>query len=96
MLYTSSAERRADEGRSSFIVSGQKATCGLLLRFRIVLGPEPDEFVEMMRPENGPVARQVIEIVHDDSDEQIDDLIKPDSVRVTSVAAHPTRNEQRM
>ena len=47
-----------------------------LLRFGIVFGPETNELVEMMRPENRPIAREIIEIVHDDSNEQIDDLIE--------------------
>ena len=47
-----------------------------LLRFRIVFGPETNELIEMMRPENRPIPREIIEIVHDDSNEQIDDLLE--------------------
>lgn len=38
----------------------------------IVLGPYPDELVEMMGAENRRVSRQVIEVVHDDGDEKIE------------------------
>jgi hypothetical protein len=39
----------------------------------IVLGPETYELLQMMRTEDTPVSRQVIEVVHDDGDEQVDD-----------------------
>ena len=39
---------------------------------RIVLGPDTHEFVEMMGAEDGRVARQIIEVVHDDGDEEIE------------------------
>ena len=45
------------------------ATC-----IRVVLGPDPHVLVQMMRAENGPIACQVVKIVHDDSNEQVDDL----------------------
>lgn len=38
---------------------------------RIVLGPDPHELVEMMRAQDRRVPREVIEIVHDDGDEEI-------------------------
>lgn len=41
---------------------------------RVVLGPDSDVLVEVMRPEDRRVASQVVEIVHDDSDEQIQHL----------------------
>lgn len=41
---------------------------------RIVLAPEAHELVQMVRTQDGPVTRQVIEVVHDDGHEQIENL----------------------
>lgn len=38
---------------------------------RIVLGPDPHELVEMMRAQDRRVPGEVIEVVHDDGDEEI-------------------------
>lgn len=38
---------------------------------RIVLGPDPHEFVEMMGAQDRRVPREIIEVVHDDGDEEI-------------------------
>lgn len=38
---------------------------------RIVLGPDPDKLVKMMRTQDWRVAGEVIEVVHDDGDEEI-------------------------
>lgn len=38
---------------------------------RIILGPDPHELVEMMRAQDRRVPRKVIEVVHDDGDEEI-------------------------
>lgn len=38
---------------------------------RIVLGPDPHELVEMMRAQDRRVPREIIEVVHDDGDEEI-------------------------
>lgn len=43
--------------------------CGV----RVVLRPQPYELLQMMRTENGPVACQIIEIIHDDGHKQVDD-----------------------
>ena len=42
------------------------------LGIRVVLTPEPDKLVEMVRTENGPIPGQVVEVVHDDSDKEIE------------------------
>ena len=44
------------------------------LCLRVVLRPLADKLVEMMWTEDRPVARQVVEVVHDDGHEQVDDL----------------------
>ena len=41
---------------------------------RVVLAPQAHELVQMMRSQNRPIARQIIEIVHNDGHEQIDNL----------------------
>lgn len=38
---------------------------------RIVLGPDPDELVEMVRAQDRRVAGEIIEVVHDDGDEEV-------------------------
>jgi hypothetical protein len=43
-----------------------------LLGLGVVLGPELHKVVQVMRAENGPISRQVVEIVHDDGHEQVD------------------------
>lgn len=45
-----------------------------LRRRRIVLGPNPNELVQMMRAQNTGVPRQVVKVVHDDGDEQVQHL----------------------
>ena len=35
----------------------------------IVLAPEPDELVQMVRTQDRPISGQVVEVVHDDGDE---------------------------
>lgn len=43
------------------------------LGIRIVFAPQADELVQMMRTQNTPVPGQVIEVVHNDGHEQVDD-----------------------
>lgn len=43
-------------------------------RVWVVLAPQTNELVQMMRPENRPITSQVVEVVHDDSNKQIDNL----------------------
>ena len=43
------------------------------LGVRVVLAPEADELVEVVRAQDGPVARQVVKVVHDDRHEQVQD-----------------------
>lgn len=38
---------------------------------RIVFGPDPHEFVEMMRAENRRIPCKIIEIIHDNGDKEI-------------------------
>lgn len=40
----------------------------------IVVGPDSLELVQVVGAEHGPVARQVFKVVHDDGNEQVDDL----------------------
>jgi len=42
--------------------------------FRVVLGPDSNVLVEMVRSEDRRIASQVVEVVHDDGDEQIQHL----------------------
>lgn len=41
------------------------------LSVRIVLGPETDELLQVVWAENTPVSREVVEVVHDDGHEQV-------------------------
>ena len=44
------------------------------LGFWVVLRPLSDKLVEVMWAKNGPVASEVVEVVHDDRHEQVDNL----------------------
>lgn len=44
------------------------------LGLRVVLGPDPLELVQVMRPEDGPITCQIVKVIHDDGDKQVDDL----------------------
>ena len=39
---------------------------------RVVLGPDGDELSQVVRPENGRVPGQVVEVVHDDGHEEVE------------------------
>ena len=41
-------------------------------RIRVVLAPKMDKLGEMVRTKDGPVSGQVVKVVHDDSDEEIE------------------------
>ena len=41
------------------------------LGVRVILGPEVDKLPEVVRAEDGPVPGEIVEIVHDDGDEQV-------------------------
>jgi len=47
-----------------------------ILGLWIVLGPKSDELFEMVWTKDGPITRQVIEVVHYDGHEQVD-YLKP-------------------
>ena len=40
----------------------------------IILGPDPHVLVQMMWAENRPITCQIVKVIHDDSDEQVNDL----------------------
>ena len=39
----------------------------------VVLAPQPHKLVKMVGSEDGPITGQVVEVVHDDGDEQVED-----------------------
>lgn len=41
---------------------------------RVIFSPHADEFIEMMRPQDGGVPGQVFKVVHDDSHKQVQHL----------------------
>ena len=43
------------------------------LRIRVVLRPQTDELIQVVRAQDGPVPRQVVEVVHDDGHEEVED-----------------------
>ena len=45
-----------------------------LLGFGIVLRPEPDKLIQVVGPQDGPIPRQVVKVIHDDGDKQVDNL----------------------
>ena len=46
--------------------------CNYSLCARVVLCPDADELVEVMRAEDGGVPGEVVEVVHDDGDEEVE------------------------
>lgn len=44
------------------------------LGLRVVLCPDGLELVQVVRAQDGPVSREVVEVVHDHSHEEVDDL----------------------
>lgn len=44
------------------------------LGFRVILCPNGLELIQVMRAQDGPVPREVVKVVHDDSYEEVDDL----------------------
>lgn len=46
----------------------------LLPGTRVILCPHADEFVEVMRPQDGGIPGQILKVVHDDSDKQVQHL----------------------
>ena len=64
---------------------------GALLCFRVVLGPDPLELVQVMRAQDRPIARQVIKVVHDDGDKQVDDLKRVRTNVFVTVSAYVRR-----
>ena len=44
----------------------------LLLCARVVLGPDPYELVQVVSAQDGGISREVVKVVHDDSDEEIE------------------------
>lgn len=51
----------------------------------IVLGPQANKFVQVVRPENRPVSRQVVKVVHNNGDEEVDDLFYPRDTRTLNL-----------
>lgn len=44
------------------------------LGFRVVFGPDPLELIQVMGPKNGPITGKIVEVIHNDSYEKVDDL----------------------
>lgn len=44
------------------------------LGLRVVLSPDPFELVQVMGPKDGPVAGEVVKVVHDDGHKEVNDL----------------------
>ena len=49
---------------------------------RVVVGPDSLKLVQMVGAQHGPVSSQVLKVIHDDSDEQIDNLSEKDRQRI--------------
>lgn len=43
------------------------------LGVRVVLAPQPNKLVQVVRSQDTPIARQVVKVVHDDGHKQVDD-----------------------
>lgn len=47
---------------------------GYIPRCSVILCPDPDKLIQMVRPQDGGVAGQVFEVVHDDGHKQVEHL----------------------
>ena len=83
-------ERRRDLPQQSHHVHVLDPTLGV----RVVLRPERDELPQVVGAQDGPVPRQVVEVVHDDGHEEVEDKEgaedeEADEVNVGKVGAAP-------
>ena len=86
----SKPERRRDLPQQGHHVHVLDPTLGV----RIVLRPESDELPQVVGAQDGPVPRQVVEVVHDDGHEEVEDEEgtedeEADEVNVGKVGAAP-------
>ena len=44
------------------------------LGLRVILRPQSHKLIQMVRPQDGPIPRKVVKVVHDDRHKQVDDL----------------------
>lgn len=51
------------------------------LSIRVVLAPQSNELVQVMRTQDWPVSGEIVKVVHDDGDEQVDDLNKESNLK---------------
>lgn len=51
----------------------------------VIFRPYSFEFVQVVRPQNRPVPRQIVKIVHDDSHEEVDDQERTEHVKADEV-----------
>lgn len=47
----------------------------LLPGSRVILCPHADEFIKVMRPQDGGIPGQILKVVHDDSNKQVQHLV---------------------
>lgn len=47
---------------------------GYIPRCSVILCPDPDKLIQMVRPQDGGIAGQVFKVVHDDGHEQVEHL----------------------
>ena len=84
----SESERRRDLPQQRYDVDVLDPALGV----GVVLAPQPDELVEVVRAEDAPVPGQVVKVVQDDRDEEVEDEEgaddeEGDEVRVGKVGA---------
>ena len=61
---------------------------------RIIVGPHACKLFQMMRAQDGPILREVVEILHDDGDEKVEDQegtdhVEGEEVNVREVTTTP-------
>ena len=73
-IYTTHAHHTVYTHQHMQIISCMRKEVEYLLCLGIIFRPKSHELVEMMRAKNGPITREVVKIVHDDSNKQVYDL----------------------
>ena len=64
--------RPCSQSQLSIVIVWTNHSSVSYLGVRVVLGPQPHELVEVVGAEDGPVAGEVVEVVHDDGHEQVE------------------------
>lgn len=70
------------------LIAFSKVVPDYSLGFRVVFRPDPLELIQVMGPKNGPITGKIVEVIHDDSYEKVDDLKKETNIAFYNTIFH--------